>query len=193
MPQHCQSTPNDLRNVVNENNHFSHNIYNNYYHTTNNYQNRVMHQNMLRYEDSSLRTFIREQYNTTREDILRQPPPYHAQQYIREHPNHIVTANPVEQPYFSSGPDLTRSSVSTDSGFISPGRSKSDNNSVEDIMNDLFELENMVQSRKSSHSVICHVCQKNSKLLCSACYKTNYCSVKCQRTDWDVHKVLCRP
>ena len=38
----------------------------------------------------------------------------------------------------------------------------------------------------------CAVCQTPSKLQCSACKITYYCSRDCQKKDWKTHKQLCK-
>ncbi|XP_053609567.1 uncharacterized protein LOC128674739 [Plodia interpunctella] len=192
--------------VVNENNGISQNAYFNYYHTTNNYQsnnftgNNIMHRTaelppkVVRNQYGNLRSFRRENVytQTPGQDMLR-PPPYSS--LIADYRNQIELINqaPVVQSDMSSGPDLTRSSVSTDSGFISPIGSKTCSNAIEDIVNQLLELENSIQPTKSpATKITCHVCHAKSTLMCAACFKTNYCSTQCQRVDWENHRLICR-
>jgi len=37
----------------------------------------------------------------------------------------------------------------------------------------------------------CHVCGHTTSLICSRCKTARYCSVTCQRTDWNMHKLTC--
>jgi len=40
---------------------------------------------------------------------------------------------------------------------------------------------------------LCHICQKDAKdKLCSRCRKVRYCSVECQKKDWNRHKKFCK-
>ncbi|KAH7048484.1 hypothetical protein B0J12DRAFT_755501 [Macrophomina phaseolina] len=41
-------------------------------------------------------------------------------------------------------------------------------------------------------SSLCLVCPNPGKHTCSRCYSTKYCSPKCQKAAWPVHKVLCK-
>lgn len=38
---------------------------------------------------------------------------------------------------------------------------------------------------------ICWICDKNTKLICTGCYRLHYCSKECQRNDWTNHKDEC--
>lgn len=38
----------------------------------------------------------------------------------------------------------------------------------------------------------CHVCTKDAQLKCGGCKRVHYCSVECQKQDWDNHKAKCK-
>lgn len=48
---------------------------------------------------------------------------------------------------------------------------------------------NLVQDKKSQ--AICQVCSEPATKLCSRCKKVYYCCLKCQKTDWKIHKTQC--
>ncbi|KAM4034310.1 tudor domain-containing protein 1 [Anomaloglossus baeobatrachus] len=44
-----------------------------------------------------------------------------------------------------------------------------------------------------ARATTCHYCGLSGSRRCSRCLQTYYCSVECQRQDWKIHTVICRP
>lgn len=38
----------------------------------------------------------------------------------------------------------------------------------------------------------CAICSGSASKLCSSCLSISYCSPECQKTDWPLHKILCK-
>jgi hypothetical protein len=47
------------------------------------------------------------------------------------------------------------------------------------------------QKLKELKEINCEVCGKPSSKSCSRCKKANYCSIECQKANWNEHKVTC--
>lgn len=50
---------------------------------------------------------------------------------------------------------------------------------------------NFIDPEKSEIIKFCHVCSAKTDTLCARCKKVYYCSQKCQKADWNIHKHLC--
>lgn len=53
-------------------------------------------------------------------------------------------------------------------------------------------LENMAEKLESGKLTNCSNCGKSANKKCTACKSAVYCSVDCQKNDWQNHKVLCK-
>ncbi|KAH7091648.1 hypothetical protein FB567DRAFT_490698 [Paraphoma chrysanthemicola] len=45
----------------------------------------------------------------------------------------------------------------------------------------------------SNGSNLCAMCMKEGGKACSGCHDMRYCSADCQKSDWPVHKLVCKP
>ncbi|XP_050350801.1 putative uncharacterized protein DDB_G0282133 [Nymphalis io] len=94
----------------------------------------------------------------------------------------------------------SRSSVSRDSGFISPISTieypvDQLGNSRNDV--DLFTTSSSVYTTSMNREGLilpgaCKVCGLVTTKMCLGCYREYYCSLQCQKKDWNFHKLMCR-
>ena len=59
----------------------------------------------------------------------------------------------------------------------------------------MTSLSRLAQSTMAEEvsSEVCTICDKASAKFCNRCKSARYCSKKCQRSDWPIHRLLCGP
>ncbi|XP_013164826.1 PREDICTED: uncharacterized protein LOC106115810 [Papilio xuthus] len=96
--------------------------------------------------------------------------------------------------------DVSRSSISRDSGFMSPDIIFSPQESTNTNYQDPSYWQTPTSTQNTPKANIlsdrrvgsCEVCGKQTDLLCLGCFKYFYCSYKCQNIHWLTHKLMCQ-
>ncbi|KAI5644318.1 MYND finger domain-containing protein [Phthorimaea operculella] len=112
-------------------------------------------------------------------------------------PKPMVPPQPVIQPDHQVL-EMARSG-STDSGFMSPLNFNSSSETTKDGTDDTSMLPSPIITHVTSLNPgvqylkegFCYVCGSKTRKMCNGCYRKYYCSLECQRTDWDVHRTTC--
>ncbi|KAJ2949085.1 hypothetical protein O0L34_g6024 [Tuta absoluta] len=115
--------------------------------------------------------------------------------YIRPDPKQIVP-QPLMQPEHQHQ-EIARSG-STDSGFMSPLNFYSPETIKDGTEDDSLLLSPLITHVTSLHPEVtyikegsCYVCGNMTRKMCNGCYRKYYCSLECQRFDWNIHKTTC--
>ncbi|XP_047504212.1 uncharacterized protein LOC125049134 [Pieris napi] len=97
--------------------------------------------------------------------------------------------------------EIVRSSVSRDSGFISPPNVNNlevrlvspvqQTSSNEDVTPMITHVTSLNSNASYIRQGLCSVCKNETNTRCTGCYKAYYCSRECQLSEWYLHKIFC--
>ncbi|XP_044881262.1 tudor domain-containing protein 1 isoform X2 [Mauremys mutica] len=88
-----------------------------------------------------------------------------------------------------AGPNLTQSSNSD----LLHTKQKKIQNSPENILSISYDSKLFNSLMLTPRMTTCHHCGLYGDLRCSQCKQTYYCSTDCQKKDWSVHGIVCKP
>ncbi|XP_050777434.1 tudor domain-containing protein 1-like [Gopherus flavomarginatus] len=88
-----------------------------------------------------------------------------------------------------AGPNLTQSSNSD----LLHTKQKKIQNSPENILSIGYDSKLFNSLMPTPRITTCHHCGLYGDLRCSQCKQTYYCSTDCQKKDWSVHGIVCKP
>nr|XP_032631056.1 tudor domain-containing protein 1 [Chelonoidis abingdonii] len=88
-----------------------------------------------------------------------------------------------------AGPNLTQSSSSD----LLHTKQKKIQNSPENILSISYDSKLFNSLMPTPRMTTCHHCGLYGDLRCSQCKQTYYCSTDCQKKDWSVHGIVCKP